>query len=295
MSQQTVVPTFTSSIDQALAAGTPRNWTVTTDPVRKEYDGGALPVRGQFTRTVSLGTHQFTLSSVSERESRIRVGPGVPKPLSEFTILDGPYLYAYSANGSVASVRDSAGNELPIQRIAKGPQPCTRAGWLEIIRLPITAAQHDSEDFVVRVEGTRASRVVVQFEATIADSTSHAAATDARPLVFGGSRRFPDRVNLGAHRPDITRSATWINWFDLDRITGDELMLNDASNAGSYSSLGGTRVPNDAVAQDFFDDPQTSRIPSGPWGVDEGIIGWRETVGYQDCAVALGHIWMGRQ
>jgi hypothetical protein len=266
----------------SVADLTPSEWTVTTDPVRKEYNGGAIPLRSGMLGTSSGATRLPVVSS-----ARLA-------PLSGRTILDGPYLYAYASNGSVTSVQDSAGNELPIQRIARGPQPCTRAGWLEIIRVPITVAQHDAEDLVVRVEGPE-PRVYVLTEATVASGTTLASATDPRPLVFGGSRRFPDPVDLGAHRPDITNASAWINWFDLDRITGDELMLNDANDGARYSTLRGTRVPNDAVAQDFFSAPQTSTSPYdlAPVGT-AGIIGWQETAGYQDCAVALGHIWMGR-
>jgi len=284
LSQQTTVPTYTPTFRPAVVEQTPRNWTVTSDPVRKEYNGGAIPLRGAMTGAYGSGSRRFAATD-----------PARLAPLSGRTILDGPYLYAYSANGSVASVRDAAGNELPIQQIAKGPQPCTRAGWLEIVRVPITAAQHDSEDLIVRVEGPE-PRAVLQVEATVdAGGITHAVATDPRPLVFGGSRTFPDPVDLGAHRPDITNTRAWINWFDLDRITGDELMLNDASNAGSYSILSGTRVPNAAVAQDFFFDSQTSMAVVIPAGTNESVIGWQETPGYQDCAVALGHIWMGRQ
>ena len=79
-------------------------------------------------------------------------------------------------------------------------------------------------------------------------------------------------------------------------MNGDVLMINDAVYGAWYPSLSGTRVPNDAVAQNFFMSYQESLNlrPAGYGSVSDGVIGWDRTSGIQDCAVAMGHYWVSR-
>lgn len=292
LSSLTTVPTYsvpsvsaTAPVAPTLADLTPRTWTVTTENVRREYNGGAVPLRGRARAVSGVGVATVTSGTV-----RLPLGYG-------WNFLDGPFLVVYTRNGTVTEASDASGNALSIQRIARGPQPCTRAGWIETVRIPITEAQlQGNGDFRLTLEGPDPYAVIFE-EATVASSSStNAVATDPRPLVFGGSNTFPAPVNLGAHRPDIGNASTFVNWFDLDRITGDVLMINDAVYGAWYPSLSGTRVPNDAVAQNFFMSYQESLNlrPAGYGSVSDGVIGWDRTSGIQDCAVAMGHYWVSR-
>lgn len=288
LSSLTTVPTY--SVPNASSSAppvptvadlTPRTWTVTSDWVRREYNGGATPLRS---------SHVFFSG-----EGRVQLTPANTPRLATAgdTYVDGPYLVVYTRNGTVLQVTDGSNSPLAHQTIAKGPQPCTRAGWVESIRVPLSPDQQANGNFFVNVSGPDPYAISF-FEGTIASATTNKVATDPRPRVFGGSRTFPDPVDLGGHRPDVTNSLTYINWFDLDRITGDVPMIDDAINAGSFGRLSGTRVPNDAVDQDFFISPLTNRNPVITSSDTAGLIGWEETPGVQDCAVAMGHYWIGK-
>lgn len=281
--QQTTVPVYTPTFNTGIVNGTPREWTVTSDPVRREYASGATPFRS---RSVSTSIGTWNLGGLaSGRLSMNLVGR---------TFLDGPYLTIHVKNGTVASAVDGSGNAMTIERIANGPQPCTRAGWIETVRIPISPSQADAggNGPTVRFEGP-GPQAMVTVEGTLASGDTFAVSTDPRPLVFGGGRTFPDSVNLGAHRPDLSTVRTRVPWFDLDRISGDERMIDDSFYAGSFSTLSGTRVPNDAVNQDFFNAPQMASTVGLPTRSPSGVIGWNESPGIQDCAVALGHYWWG--
>lgn len=284
LSEQTTVPTYTPTFNTGVVNGTPSGWTVTQEDVRREFDSGATPFRSDG------DLYSSGWWDLSRRGTVAKVGFA----LSSQTLLDGPYLTIHVKNGTVSSAVDSAGTALPIQRIAKGPQPCTRAGWIETVRIPISVSQamNRGNGPIVEIVGPDPQAMVL-VEGTVASGDRFAVSTDPRPLVFGGSRTFPNSVNLGAHRPGMRTIETSIPWFDLDRISGDLQMIDDSFYAGRYATLGGTRVPNDAVAQDFFNVSQMSPqlIPQASF--PSGVIGWNETSGIQDCAVALGHYWWG--
>ena len=281
---QTRVPRYYVPGDRAIERQTPSRWAVTSDDVRREYDGGALPI--------SIPLKEVTGGG--------EIDPGGTRDLDisidEYEFLDGPYLTVHTKNGTVASATLFGGDPAPVQRIAKGPQPCTGSGWIETARIPLTPIRAESGAVSINISGP-APESVLLVEGTIASDDAFSVATDPRPMVFSGSGGFPEPVDLSSHRPGATTLGTWITWFDLDRITGDELMINDPLYAGSYETLLSTRTRNDAAAQDFFVMPQTARTASS-LDRDSGrsaTIGWtgEGQEGIQDCAVALGHIWVG--
>lgn len=283
MSEQGRTPRYLMPRDGAVASQTPNRWAVTNEEVRREYDDGALPFSlpiGEF-----IGAGEIDPDGTRNYEIR---------RFEELTFLDGPYFTVHTKNGTVASAASFGGDPIAVQRIAKGPQPCTGSGWIETTRIPVRPVQAESGSIRINVTGPAPESLII-IEGTIASEDTFAVATDPRPLVFGGSTSLPEPVDLGAHRPDLSTQGTWINWFDLDRITGDELMINDALYAGSYETLLSTRIANDAVSQDFFVAPQTRRTSTGlPLDPERsGVIGWNEEEGVQDCAVALGHVWIG--
>jgi len=280
-------PAYTAPLNRALVAETPSTWTVTPEANRRVFAGAtALPLRR------SLGTSSWT--------------GWVAPPLDDFpaTITgrswaDGPYLVAYSRNARVQraqSLVDSV--PLTVQLLAHGPQPCMAAGWVESARIPLTDALIN-EGVAVEVRGVD-SETLWQVEGVLIRRIPNArpeVAVDYRPVVFGNTTTFPEPVDLN---PDPARFRNWetlITWFDLDRVTGDVLMLDDAGNGALFSDLNRTRTVNDAAGQKFVtvsqESPTTLSLSQVIRG-GAGVIGWQEVEGVHDCAVAMSHVWMGR-
>ena len=280
-------PSYTAPMNRALVAETPTTWTVTPEANRREFIGAtALPLRR------SLGFSSWTGWVTPPLDN-------FPTTITGRSWIDGPYLVAYSRNARVQRARSlAAGTPLTVQLLAYGPQPCVAGGWVESARIPLTNALIN-EGVQVEMSGVDAE-TLWQIEGVLLRRVSGflpEVAVDYRPVVFGDTATFPEPVNLN---PDPSRFGNWetlITWFDLDRVTGDVLMLDDAGNGALFPGLRRARTVNDAVEQTFHTVSQESPTNFSLNNVlrpGVGVIGWQEVEGVHDCAVAMSHVWMGR-
>lgn len=282
LTQLAAPPAYTVPVNRAVLAETPTTWTVAPEAGRRDFGGDAVPLR------IPFGESSWT--------GRVTIGfDNLLTTVTGRRWLDGPYLRVYSRNARIQrAVSAVTSTPLTVQVLAHGPQPCTAGGWVESARIALTDAVM-SEGVVVDIRGVN-SETLWQFEGVFAGRSAIAGrvvSVDDRPVVFGGTSTFPESVDLGAHRPALSTESTYITWFDLDRVTGDVLMLDDTANAGVFSDLNRTRTANDAVDQRFYSvSQQATSSPTLRPGT--GVIGWQTVEGVHDCAVAMSHAWMGR-